>query len=110
MSKQTINMALHDPAAWPGSREHLDDVIALRAELHDAKARAVMLAEDLSATEQERAYLAAENAAQAVIIGKLNHTNDELRYQMRLWAGAGGKGLLTLTDRGDGADGYGVME
>lgn len=109
MSKDTVRMALHNPAAWPASRtDDADEVIALRGELaavlaklDAANERARLLAGDL-------ATMMHENAAQASIIGKLNHTCDELRYQMRLAAKEGG-GLLTLTDRGDMADGYGVM-
>ena len=86
-----------------------DDMIALRgglaavrAQLDAANERARVMAGDV-------VRLAQENAAQAAIIWKLNRTNDELRLQMRLAAREGG-GLLTLTDRGDAGDGYGVEE
>lgn len=101
MSKDTVRMALHNPSAWPGSRAHddADEVIRLRGELaaslaklDAANERARGMAGDLSA-------LAQENAAQAVVIWKQAHELDALRNRRP----------LTLTDRGDAGDGYGVM-
>ena len=110
MSKDTVRMALHNLADYPAGRtDDADEVIRLRGELAAALAKLDAANERARGMAIDLRRYALMNDRQARIISELNHTNDELRYQMRLAAGAGGNGLLTLTDRGDGADGYGVM-
>lgn len=100
MSKDTVRMALHNPAAWPGSRtDDADEVIRLRGELSAALAKLDAANERARLLAGDLATMMHENAAQASIIWKQSHELDALRNRRP----------LTLTDRGDGADGYGVM-
>lgn len=144
MSRQSINYALHNPAAWPNSRaDDADEVIRLRgelaavlAQLDAANERARLMAADLS-------RVAVINAGQANIIWTQAHELDALRNRqpltlttaVQMATDAGEKltvtfppagtitfdvaecvpvgatihsATLTLTDRGDAADGYGV--
>lgn len=99
MSRQSINYALHTPAAWPASRaDDADEVIRLRGELSAALAQLDAANERARAMAADLSRVAVINAGQASIIWTQAHELDALRNRRH----------LTLTDRGDAGDGYGV--
>ena len=100
MSKDTVRMALHDPAAWPAGRaDDADEVIRLRGELSAAQAQLDAANERARAMAADLSRLAVINAGQANIIWTQAHELDALRRRRH---------VVTLTDRGDMGDGYGV--
>lgn len=100
MSRQSIDYALHNPAAWPNGRaDDADEVIRLRGELSAVTAQLDAANERNRALAADLSRLAQINAGQASIIWTQAHELDAWRRRRH---------VVTLTDRGDAGDGYGV--